>query len=580
VSEINSWGLMPIKRLDSTRLPLRHERIPLPEPSRILRKGSIRKTGKDALRENIAVAKSMVEFVKTLLGPRRMSKIVLSQSGRDTLTDVTTDLRTILKRIKVEHPVAQLMAGAAFATFQGKGDGSVSTVILAGKILEECEKLIAEGIHPNVIRDGLILSYKKAMETSDKLSFNLQLDITEVINLGIHNALAGKLPYQDQEHIAALVSNATRILGLENLSSFEGTDVIDVKKIKGKSVQDSFLVDGIALYREMSSIYMPERVENARIALIKGELRIPEKKLTRYQDYRFEFNKVEQFRNFKRSKQKYLESITDRILNTGANVIMLEKGVDDIVLDYLAKKNILLVRRFPPPEVDRVAKATGAFAVSSINDLDPSCLGWADIVEHKKITGEPWLFIRGCKNPKTIDIVLRGSSRYLLDDIERIVKGAVLVARTLVKEPRLVWGGGAFEEEIALALNCSAMKMVDKKQLVLKAVAKAFESIPLLLGRSAGLNEIDVITELRAKHSRGEASAGVDVINSQLAEMGEARIFDSLAVKKHIIKAAFETALAIIHVDDYIKCRELPKPEKYYAQRMEKTKGLEVEEEV
>lgn len=571
---------MPIKRLDSRRLPLRHERIPVPEPSRILRKGSIRKTGKDALRENIAVAKSMVEFVETLLGPRRMSKIVLSQSGRDTLTFVTTDLRTILKRIKVKHPVAQLMAGAVFATFQEVGDGSVSTIILAGKILEECEKLVAEGIHPNIIRDGLILSYKKAIETSDKISFNLQLDITEVINLGIHNALAGKLSYQDREHIATLVSNATKILELESLPSYEGTDIIDVKKIKGKSMQDSFLVDGLALYREMANIYMPEKIENARIALIKGELRIPNKKLTRYQNYRFEFNRVEQLRSFKRSKQKYLESITDKILNAGANVIMLEKGVDDFVLDYLARKNILLVRRFPPPEVDRVAKATGALAVGSINDLDPSCLGRADIVEHKKITGEPWLFIRGCKNPKTIDIVLRGSSKYLLDDVERIVKGAVLVARTLVKEPRLVWGGGAFEEEIALALNSCAVKMADKRQLVFKAVAKAFESIPLLLGRSAGLNEIDVITELRAKHSRGETSTGVDVINSQLAEMSKARLFDSLAVKKHVIKAAFETALAIIHVDDSIKCRELPEPEKYYAQRMKKTKDLEVEEEV
>jgi chaperonin GroEL (HSP60 family) len=471
------------------------------------------------------------------------------------------------------------MAGAVFATFQEVGDGSVSTIILAGKILEECEKLVTEGVHPNIIRDGLILSYKKAIETSDKISFNLRLDITEVINLGIHNALAGKLPYQDREHIATLVSDATKILKLETLPSYEGTDIIDVKKIKGKSMQDSFLVDGLALYREMANIYMPEKIENARIALIKGELRIPNKKLTRYQDYRFEFNRVEQLRNFKRSKQKYLKSITDKILNAGANVIMLEKGVDDFVLDYLARKNILLVRRFPPSEVDRVAKATGALAVGSINDLDPSCLGWADIVEHKKITGEPWLFIRGCKNPKTIDIVLRGSSKYLLDDVERIIKGAVLVARTLVKEPRLVWGGGAFEEEIALALNSCAVKIADKRQLVFKAVAKAFESIPLLLGRSAGLNEIDVITELRAKHSRGETSTGVDVINSQLAEMSKARLFDSLAVKKHVIKAAFETALAIIHVDDYIKCRELPEPEKYYAQRMKKTKDLEVREE-
>ena len=526
------------------------------------------------------VAKNMVELVKTLLGPRRRSKIVLSQSGRDLLTFVTTDLKTILKRIRLEHPVAQLMAGAAFSVFQEKGDGSVSTIILTGKILEECEKLIADGFHPNVICDGLILCYKRVKQTSDKLDFDPQLDPIEVIRLMVHNALTGKLPYQDREHIATLVSESTKILGLKTLSSYEGTDIIDVKKITGKSVKDSFLVDGLALYREMPNIYMPRRIEKAKIALIKGELRIPSKKLTRYHNYQFEFNTSEQFRNFRDAKLKYLKCITDRILSAGANVIMLEKGIDDLVLDYLAKQNILLVRRFPPTEVDRVAKATGAFAVASIGDMDPSYLGWANIVEYKKIRGEPWLIVRGCKNPKTIDIVLRGVSRYLLDDIERIIKGAVLVARTLIKEPRLVCGGGAFEEESALALNRYAPKIADKRQLVIKAVAKAFESIPRLLCRSAGMDEIDVITKLRAKHSRGEPSIGIDVVNSQLADMNKLKVFDSLAVKKHVIKAAFETALAIVRVDDNIKCRELPEPEKYYAKRMAKTEDLKTEEEV
>jgi len=571
---------MDPRKLDSRRRPLRYERIPVPEPDRVLRKGSTRKTGRDALRENILVAKSMVEFVKTLLGPRRRSKIVLSENGRDTLTFVTTDLKTILKRVRVLHPVAQLMAGAAFSVFQEKGDGSVSTVILAGKILEECEKLVAEGIHPNIIRDGLILCYKKVTQTWDRLSFNPQLNPTEIIRSTVHNALTGKLPCQDREHIATLVSEATKVLGLKTLSSHEGRDIIEVKKITGKSLKDSFLVDGLVLYREMSNVNMPKRIENARIALIKGELRIPSKKITRYQDYRFEFNTVEQFRNFRDAKLKYLKSITDKILNSGANVIMLERGVDDFVLDYLAEKNILLVRRFPHPEVVRVAKATGAFAVASLDDMDPSCLGWADIVEHEKIIGRPLLIIKGCKNPKTIDIVLRGVSRYLLDDVERIIKGTVLVARTLVKEPRLVWGGGAFEEEIALALNEYAPKIADKRQLVVKAVAKAFESIPLLLGKSAGMDEIDVITKLRAKHSRGEPSIGIDVVNSQLADMNKLKVFDSLAVKKHVIKAAFETALAIVRVDDNIKCRELPEPEKYYAKRMAKTEDLKTEEEV
>jgi len=513
------------KKIDSRMLPLRHERVPKLEYTRVLRKRSVRKTGKDALHSNIMVAKVMTELVKSLLGPRRMSKIVLSQSGRDVLTFVTTDLKTILKKIKLAHPVAQLMAGAAISISKERGDGSVSTIILAGKILEECEKLIDEGIHPNVIRDGLILSYKKAMEAADKLSFDPQLDLTEIIRLEVHNSLIGKLPYQDREHIATLISDATKILGTENLLSSEGANVIDVKKIKGESIRDSFLVDGVALYREMPNMYLPKRVENAKIALIKGELIIP-KKLTRYHECKFEVNAVEQFYNLRRKKLDYLKYVTDKILRVGANVIMLEKGVDTAILDYLARKEILLVRRFPPPEVDRVAQATGAFAVASMDDLDTSCLGWAKVVEHKKIGGEPWLLVKGCKSPKTVDIVLRGLSQYLLDDIERIIRGTVLLARTLVKESRLVFGGGAFEEEIALALNKYAPKIEDKRQLIVKAVAKAFENIPKLLCKSAGMDEVDTITELRARHSKGEKTIGVDVNNSKLADMKKLEIFD------------------------------------------------------
>jgi len=569
---------MTAKKLDSTRLPLAHERVPATEHTRVLREGSVIKTGKDVLRENVTVAKVMVEFVGSLLGPRRMSKIVLSQSGRDTLTFVTTDLRTMLNRVKLEHPVAQVMAGAALSVLKEKGDGSVSTIILTGKILEECEKLVNDGIHPNIVRDGLILSYKKAIEASDKSGFNSSLDVAEVVRLQVHNVLTGKLPYQDREHLATLVSEAARILDLKNSAESEGTDIVDVKKIKGKSLTDSFLVDGIALYRELPNMYMPKRVENARIALIKGELIIP-KKFMRYYDHKFEFDKVERFRDFKNDELKYLKSVTDKILGSGANVIMLEKGVDNRISDYLAEQNILLVRRFPPPEVDRTAKATGALAAASINDLDSSCLGWAKVVEHKKIGGEPWLFIWGCRNPKTVDIVLRGTSMYLLDDIERIIKGAVLVTRTLMKDSRLVFGGGAFEEEVALSLRKHALEIPDKRQLVVEAVAKAFESVPRQLARSAGMNEIDTVAELRAKHVEGKTSIGVDVNNSQLADMSEIKVLDSLAVKKALIEASFGTVLTVIQIDKYIKCKELSEPEKYYAKRIKKTKGMKIEEE-
>lgn len=570
--------IMVPKKIDITKLPLSHERIPTPEYDRILREGSFIKKGKDARCENIMVAKLMVEFVQSLLGPKRMSKLIVAQDGRYTLTFVTTDLKTILKRVNLEHPVAQLMAGAACSVSKLKGDGAVSTIILAGKILEECERLIDEGLHPNTIREGLIISYKKVLEILSKLGFNLNLDITEIIRLQIHNLLAGKLAYQDREHIAKLVSEASSILNLKEVPISEGTDVIGVKRIKGGAITDSFLVDGLALYREFLNIYMPKKIENAKIALVKSELIIP-KKMLKYYDQRFEITYLEGYREFKNQEFKYLKSVADKIIRSGANVIMIEKGIDERITDYLARQDVLLVRRFPPPEVDRVAKATGAFAVSSIDDLSPAHLGWAKLVEHKKIAGEPWLFVWGCRNPRTVDIILRGTSTYLLQDVERAIKSAVLAAITLARRPTLVFGGGAFEEEIAVALQRYASKIPDRRQLVVKRIARAFESIPIQLAKNAGMNEMDAIIELRLRHRKGDVSAGIDVINSQICDMMNKQVFDSLAVKRAVIEAAFSVALTIIQVDSYIKCKQLPDPEKYYAQRMKKTKNMKVEEE-
>jgi chaperonin GroEL (HSP60 family) len=567
------------EKIDQTRLPLSHERIPTPEPANILREGSFIKEGKDALHENVTVAKVMVEFVRSLLGPRRMSKLILAQDGKYTLTFVTTDLKTILKRVGLEHPVAQLMAGAAYSVSKTKGDGAVSTIILGGKILEKCEELVNAGVHPATLREGLILAYKKVLEISDKLSFGLSLSIPEIIRLQIHNALTGKLSYYDREHLSKLVSEAAAIVDIKNVHVSEGADVIGVKYIKGKSLADSFLVDGLALYRELPNMYMPRRIENARIALIRGGLIVPKRKMFRYYEHKFEMA-PEKFREFKNDEFKFLKSMVDKVLQTGANVIMIEKGVDARIADYVARQNVMLVRRFPPPEVDRVVKATEAFAVASFNDLNSSHLGWAKLVEHKKIEDEPWLFIWGCRNPKTVDIVLRGVSEYLLQDVERIVKSAVLSSITLTKEPSVVFGGGAFEEEIALRLKKYAREIPDKRQVVVEAVAEAFESIPLQLAANAGMNEVDAVIQLRAEHTMGKVSAGVDVMNSRVADMNELEVYDSLAVKRAVVEAAFSMALTVIQVDKYVKCKQLPEPEKYYAQRIEKTKGMKIEEEV
>jgi len=570
-----------VDTLPPTGRPLRHERVPRPDiyvggkPAFVFNRGAVQVSGKDAMIQNISVAQDMVRFVENLFGPRKLIKLIISQEGRTTLTFVTSDLGKILRKVKLEHPVAQLMAGAAMATSRTVGDGSVSTILLSGKILEECGKLLRRGIHPSILGDGLLAAYRRALESVDKRAFTQEGGISQILKVGVEASLTGRLPDEDMDHVANLVLRAIEAVGVENLKRLPSKELVNVKKIVGGSLRESFTLDGIAMYREFMHLSMPRKVNGARIAMVRKELRLPDKKLTRYYSYRFEFNTVEDFREFENSKMRYLKDLTDTVLGSGANVVFVEKGVDDYVIEYLGRKGILLVRRFPPPEVDRVARSTGASPVATPSDLTPDCLGWAEEIEHKKISGQPWLLIGGCRNPGTVDIVLRGVSKYFLDYVEDMIYSSISVCRTLIEDPRVVWGGGALEQAIALELRDFANEFPDKRQVVIRAVAEAFESLPALLGRSAGLDELDVITNLRAQHGNGISSMGVDVAGCCEADMRKTGVVDSWAVKRQAIKGAFEASVSVVRVDEYIKSRRLSPPERHYVERTEKTKESE-----
>lgn len=573
-----------MKEVDSRRLPLAHERIPRPDiyvdgkPVLVLDRRTIRRTETDALTENLAAVDFMRDLARTVFGPRRLIKLVLDQEGKYPLTYVGSDLYNVLKRIKLKHPAAQLVAGAAIATYREKGDGCVSTMLLAANILEKCKHLLSKRTHANQVIDGLSLAYQKAADLAPRLAITKKYDTQQVIEIGIGNALEGKLLFHDHQVISKLLIEAVTLVGAENLAGPDRNDIVDVKKITGGSLADSQVVDGIVLTQEIPHARMPRRVEGARIALVQGELRIPGKKIHRYQDYSFEFDRPERLSSFETGKKAFLESIAVKILETGANVVLVQGGIDDFLFEYFADHDVMAIRRFPPVEFARVSRAVGGNMVPNPDLLTPRDLAWADLVEERRTGKEKLIFITGCKASKTVDIIIRGVNRLELDDIERVMKGAVKAGAAVANDPRLVWGGGAFEQELAMGLYKYSEQIPDRRQLVIRAVAQAFESVPAMLAETVGLKGLDITAELRHRHSMGETSAGVDVNRSSIATMSSLGLLDSLDIKLQVIKSAFEAAITILRIDDVVVAPDLPDPERAYLQRIKGTSAEKLKE--
>ena len=580
----NSSDVNALRKLDSRLLPLKHERVPRPDiyldgkPALVLDRRTIRRTKADALTENLAAVEFMRDLAKTIFGPRRLIKLVSNEEGKYPLTFITSDLQSVLKRIKIKHPAAQLIAGAGITTHREKGDGCVSTILLAAGILEACKPLLKKKTHANLIIDGLSLAYQRVSDLAPKLAIADNYDVQRVIEIGIRNSLEGKLLSYDLDLVSKLLWDAVKIVGIRNLMGPDGTDIVDVKKTTGGSLADSQVVDGIVLTQEIPSEEMPRRVEDARVALIQGELKLPNRKIHRYQDYSFEFDRPERLSGFDRSNRSFLQSLVAKILEVNANVVLVQEGVDDFLFDYFAKRGILVIRRFPQVEFERVSRSLGAKMIPDPSLLTPEDLGQAKLIEERKVGKDTLVLITGCKAPKTVDILLRGATKKMLDDVERVMKGAIKAAVTLAKDPRLVWGGGAFEQELAMKLYDYSEEIPDRRQLVIRAVAQAFESLPAMLAETVGLDAVDITAELRHKHSLGKVSAGVDVNNSSIALMSSLGLLDSLDVKLQVIKSAFEAAITILRVDDVLIARDLPEPERAYLQRIKGTSPEKLKE--
>ena len=536
-------------------------------PVLILKEGTQRTYGREALRNNILAAKVMAELLKTSLGPRGLDKMLVDAFG-DIV--VTNDGATIVKEMEVQHPAAKLLVEVAKAQDAEVGDGTTSVVVLAGTLLEKAEKLLDENIHPSIIMSGYTKAQAKALEILENVAVPVDVEneaeLRKIVDTTISSKYTGHGP--EKQKIMDMVVEAIKIIAEKKSDGGYKVDLdlVKIEKKKGGSLLDSRLIRGVVLDKEVVHPGMPKRVENAKILVLDAPLEIQKPDITT----KIRVTDIEQLDRFLEEETRLLKDMVEKIAATGASVVITQKGIDDVAQHFLAKKGILAVRRVKRSDIEKVARATGAKIVTNIDDLRPEDLGEAELVEERKVGEDKMVFIEGAKNPRSVTILLRGANDMLLDEAERNIMDALHSLRNILREPKIVGGGGAAEIELAEKLRDYARTVGGKEQMAIEAYAEALEVIPTVLAESAGMDALDTILQLRTLHNKGFKNAGINVLEGKIEEdMTRINVYEPLLVKKQVIKSASEAAISILKIDDVIAAAP-PKKEK---------KGKEEEEE-
>ncbi len=510
------------------------------QPIYILPENTSRTIGRDAQRNNILAAKVVADVVKTTLGPKGMDKMLVDSAGNII---VTNDGVTILEEIELEHPAAKMIAEIAKTQENEVGDGTTTVAMLAGKFLENAEKLLDKKIHPTVIIKGYKLAAEKAKADLKEISFSV--DNSQVLKQIAMTAMTGKGAEGNREKFASLIIDA-----FDQISNSNAVNIDDVKivKLKGDSIEDSELVRGIVLDKEAANESMPKIIENAKILIldIALELKSPET------ETRISISSPEQLQHFIESEESVLREMTNKIIKSGANVVFCQKGIDDIAQYYLAKAGIMAFRRVAKSDIDKLARAASAKKISSLTELNEKELGFAQLVEQVKKGDDYMTYIKGCKNPKAVTIIIRGSTDHVLDEIERAVKDGMGDVAAALKDGKVVSGGGAVEMELSKRLRTYARSLGGREQLAVEEFASAFECIPEALAENAGLDPITIITELKQKHESGSFKDGINLFTNKIEDCVAAGIVEPMKVKLQAITSATEVATMILRIDDVL----------------------------
>ena len=543
-------------------------------PVLILKEGATRTHGREAQRANIAAARAVAETLKTTLGPRGMDKMLVDSLGDVTITN---DGATILDEMDVQHAAAKMLVEIAKAQDEEVGDGTTTVVVLAGELLKKAEELMVKNIHPTVIIDGYGKALEFCQKELEKLSLPVGLQNEDLLKLIAQTSMHAKVVSAARDYLAELAVKAVKQI-VEERDGKLVADVDQVQLIKkqGGSVMDTKLVQGIIVDKEVVHTGMPKRIENAKIALLDCPLEVEKTEI----DAEIRISDPAQMKAFIEEEEKMLKGMVEKIKSVGANVVFCQKGIDDVAQHYLAKAGILAARRVKKSDMEKLARATGARIVTNIDDLTPNDLGYAELVEERKIADEKLIFVENCKNPRSVAILIRGGLEKFVDEAERALKDALSSVARAIEWGRYVPGGGAIEVELAKRLREYAAKVGGKEQLAIEAFASALEAIPRTLAENGGHDPIDVMMALRAEHEKeGNYYVGVDVYTGKPVDMLKMGVIEPLAVKATALKAATEAAAMILRIDDVIAAAKSEATKEKGVGAKEKEEGEEKEKD-
>ena len=518
------------------------------QPILIMKEGTERTRGKDAMENNIAAAKVIAEAVRTSLGPRGMDKMLVDQFG-DVV--ITNDGATILKEIDVQHPAAKMMVEVSKTQDSEVGDGTTTSVILAGELLKRAEKLLQQKIHPTVITEGFRKAAEKSVEILETMSIKSGIDDIEGLKNCARTCMSSKIVSESKEMLADICIGAIKAVAEKDENGKWSADIekVQIQKKEGESVDETTLIKGIILDKEVVSPGMPKISKDAKILLLQSALEIEKTEF----DAKLQITSPDQIQQFLDEEERMLRTMVDKIVNSGANVVVCQKGIDDMAQHFLTKANIMAVRRVKKSDLEKLSKATGGMIFTNLDDVSEDKLGFAGLVEERKLMNDSWIFIEECKDPKSVVILIRGGTELVIDEAERAIHDALCVVRDVVEDEKVVGGGGAPEIETAIQLRKYAQTLGGREQLAVEVFADTLDIIPKTLAENAGLDQIEVLMKLRASHQAGNKFAGHDLETGDVIDnMMSVGVVEPTIVKIQAIKSSTEAASMILRIDDVI----------------------------
>jgi len=517
------------------------------QPILILKEGTGRKRGREAQRNNIMAARIIGEVLRTTLGPRGMDKMLIDSLGDITITN---DGATILDEVEAEHPAAKMMVEVAKTQDDMVGDGTTTAVVLAGELLKRAEELLDQNVHPLIIVSGYRKAAQKAVELLERLGTPVNIEDRDTLRQVALTSMGSKAVGAARETLADIAIDAVKEIAEKRGSEWlADIDNVQITKKEGKSLFDSELIRGIIIDKEIVHAGMPKTIKNAKIALLDCPIEIEKTEFSA----EIRIKDPTQIQAFLDQETKMIQDMVKKITASGANVLLCQKGIDDMAQHFLAKRGVLVARRIKQSDMEKLAKATGGKIINNLEDLKTKDLGKAGLVEERKISNDKMIFIEKCRDPHAVAVLIRAGLERMVDEAERAMNDALSVVSDVIENNKIVPGGGAIEAEIAKQVREYATTIGGREQLAIEAFAESMEIIPKTLAENAGLDKIDILVGLRAAHEKKRGyQMGVDVFNGKISNMKKAGVIEPLVVKQQAIKSATEASSMILRIDDVI----------------------------